>query len=105
MNGKTIATKLHNIENGILGVQNNPDIQDKLSVFGYTPERILIGRRLLDKVLGLTSAQREEYRPSNATKLSMSCINGIAVFAQLRGLLCMRRPNCSNLWGFHLNGN
>ena len=61
MNGKTIATKLHNIENGILGVQNNSEIQDKLSVFGYTPERILTGRRLLDKVLGLTSAQREEY--------------------------------------------
>jgi hypothetical protein len=61
MNGKIIAAKLHNIENGILGVQNNPEIQDKLNAYGYTPERISEGRRMLDNVTGLMSSQVEEY--------------------------------------------
>jgi hypothetical protein len=41
MTGKTLAAKLHNIENGILGVKNNPEIQDKLSVYGYKPEGLI----------------------------------------------------------------
>jgi hypothetical protein len=61
MNGKIIATKLHSIENAILGVQNNPEIQEKLNAFGYTPERIGEGKRLLDKVNGLMTTQVEEY--------------------------------------------
>jgi hypothetical protein len=61
MNGKIIAIKLHNIENGILGAQNNPEIRDMLSVYGYTPERISEGKRLLDRVMGLTASHVEEY--------------------------------------------
>jgi hypothetical protein len=61
MNGKIIATKLHKIENGILGAQNNSEIRSRMSVYGYTPERISEGRRLLDEVTGLMSAQVEEY--------------------------------------------
>jgi hypothetical protein len=61
MNGKIIATKLHKIENGILGVQNNPEIQEKLNVFGYTSERIGEGKALLDKVNGLMTTQIEGY--------------------------------------------
>jgi hypothetical protein len=61
MNGKVIAAKLHNIENGILGAQNNPEIQDKMSVYGYTPERISEGKQQLDMVTGLMSAQVGEY--------------------------------------------
>jgi hypothetical protein len=61
MNGKVIATKLHRIENGILGAQNNPEIRDMLGVYGYTPERVSEGKRLLDGVTGLMSAQVGEY--------------------------------------------
>jgi hypothetical protein len=61
MTGKIIATGLHKIENGILGVQNNPEIQNRLSAYGYTPERIAEGKRLLDKTLQLMTAQVEEY--------------------------------------------
>ncbi|MDR1595097.1 MAG: hypothetical protein LBS43_11545 [Prevotellaceae bacterium] len=61
MNGKIIATKLHKIENCILGAQNNPEIQEKLSAFGYTPERIGEGKTLLNKVNSLMTAQVEEY--------------------------------------------
>jgi hypothetical protein len=61
MNGKVIAVKLHNVENGILGAKNNPEVQERLNVYGYTSERIEKGKQLLDKVIGLTSAQVEEY--------------------------------------------
>ncbi|MDR1554003.1 MAG: hypothetical protein LBS69_11175 [Prevotellaceae bacterium] len=61
MNGKIIATKLHKIENGILGAQNNPEIQEKLNAFGYTPERIGEGKRLLDKVNLLMTTQVGNY--------------------------------------------
>jgi hypothetical protein len=47
MTDKTFAAKLHNIENAILGVKNNPEIQAKLSVYGYTPERMTQGQQLL----------------------------------------------------------
>jgi hypothetical protein len=61
MNGKIIATKLHSIENGILGALGNPEIQDRLSEYGYTPERIEEGRALLDAATSLMAAQVEEY--------------------------------------------
>jgi hypothetical protein len=60
MNGKFIATKLHNIENGILGVEKNPEIQEMLILFGYTPERMEEGKRLLNKVTHLMTTQVEE---------------------------------------------
>jgi hypothetical protein len=61
MDGKIIATKLHSIENGILGVQKNPEIQGKLTPFGYTPERMEEGTALLSKATSLMTAQVEEY--------------------------------------------
>ncbi|MDR1895230.1 MAG: hypothetical protein LBR10_00375 [Prevotellaceae bacterium] len=61
MTGKIIAIKLHKMKNGILGVQNNPEIQDKLRAFGYTPERIAEGKELLDKTSQLMTVQVEEY--------------------------------------------
>jgi hypothetical protein len=42
MTGKTIAAKLRNIKNRILVVKNNPEIQEKLSVYGYKPRSINI---------------------------------------------------------------
>ncbi|MDR2027463.1 MAG: hypothetical protein LBQ01_07890 [Prevotellaceae bacterium] len=61
MTGKVIAAKLHRIENGIRGAQNNPEVQERLNVYGYTPEHISKGKQLLDNVIGLTSTQVEEY--------------------------------------------
>jgi hypothetical protein len=61
MNGKIIATKLHSIGNGILGVQKNPEIQEKLNPFGYTAERMEEGKVLLDKTTRLMTTQVEEY--------------------------------------------
>jgi hypothetical protein len=60
MNGKFIATKLHSIENSILGVEKNPEIQERLSPFGYTPERMGEGKGLLNKVTLLMTTQVEE---------------------------------------------
>jgi hypothetical protein len=61
MNGKIIAAKLLVIENGILGVQNNPEIQEKLNAFGYTPEIMEEGKGLLNKVTRLMTGQIEDY--------------------------------------------
>jgi hypothetical protein len=58
---RDIATKLHNIENGILGVSNSPEIQTKMTAFGYTPEKIAQGQSLLDKAKRLTTAQVGNY--------------------------------------------
>jgi hypothetical protein len=32
------------MENGISGVQNNPEIQERMSQYGYTPERVAEGQ-------------------------------------------------------------
>ncbi|MDR1339638.1 MAG: hypothetical protein LBK58_06265 [Prevotellaceae bacterium] len=61
MNGKIIAAKLLKIKEGISGVENNLEIQEKLNTFGYTHERINEGRMLLDRVTGLMTAQVKEY--------------------------------------------
>jgi hypothetical protein len=61
MNGKTIATKLHSIENSILGVQSSPEIQAKLNAYGYTAERIAEGKQLLDETNRLMAVQVNEY--------------------------------------------
>jgi hypothetical protein len=41
---QSLAAKLHNIENGISGVQNNPEIQERMSQYSYTPERVAFHR-------------------------------------------------------------
>jgi hypothetical protein len=58
---RDIATKLHNIENGILGVSNSPEIQSRMIPFGYTPERIDQGFTLLNKAKRLTATQVGNY--------------------------------------------
>jgi hypothetical protein len=40
---QSYAAKLHNMENGISGVQNNPEIRERMSHYGYTPERVAEG--------------------------------------------------------------
>ncbi|MDR1896298.1 MAG: hypothetical protein LBR10_05865 [Prevotellaceae bacterium] len=57
MTRKTFVAKLHNIENGILGVKNNPEIQAKLSVFGYTPERLQQEQQAVNEVKNPYSKQ------------------------------------------------
>ncbi|MDR0605113.1 MAG: hypothetical protein LBG80_12495 [Bacteroidales bacterium] len=61
MNGKIIANELHKILSSILGVENNPEIQEKLSMFGYTPDRIAEGKVLYENVTHLMTIQVEEY--------------------------------------------
>jgi hypothetical protein len=61
MNGKVIARKLLSIEESLKGVKNSPEIGEKLSVLGYTPERINEGEELFDKVTKLMTIQIEEY--------------------------------------------
>jgi hypothetical protein len=61
MNGKIIAEKLLKIDDAILGVQNNPKIQEMMSLLGYTPEQMKEGKMLLDKVTILMTAQVEGY--------------------------------------------
>jgi hypothetical protein len=61
MDGKIIATKLHNIENAISGALDSPEIQTKLSAFGYTSERIVKGKQLLDKALSLMTTNVKKY--------------------------------------------
>ncbi|MDR1897518.1 MAG: hypothetical protein LBR10_12085 [Prevotellaceae bacterium] len=60
MTNKTFAAKLHNIENGLLGVKNNSEIQAKLSVFGYTPERMEQGEQAVNEVKNPYSKQLSE---------------------------------------------
>ena len=61
MSKESIAVKLHSIENGILGASNSPEIQAKITPFGYTPEKIEQGVALLNKAKHLTSAQVGNY--------------------------------------------
>jgi hypothetical protein len=47
---ESIAAKLHSIENGILGVANSPEVQYRMTAFGYTPDKIEHGKNLLENV-------------------------------------------------------
>jgi hypothetical protein len=57
----SIAKILHIIKTGILGVLNTPEIQSKMTVFGYTPERIAQGKELLEKAQRMTSTHVGDY--------------------------------------------
>jgi hypothetical protein len=61
MSKVNIAAKLHNIENGILGASNSPEIQEKMTPFGYSPEKIAQGLTLLDKTKRLIALQVGNY--------------------------------------------
>lgn len=56
-----MAAKLLKMNEGISGVENNPEIQEKLNPFGYTFEHISEGRILLDRATGLMTAQVKGY--------------------------------------------
>ncbi|MDR3252286.1 MAG: hypothetical protein LBT35_01795, partial [Tannerella sp.] len=58
---RTLAARLHDIENGISGVQNNPEIQERMTQYGYTPERVAEGQVKLANVKRLTALHAEEY--------------------------------------------
>ena len=58
---RDLATKLHSIENGILGAANSPEILEKLLPFGYTPEKIAQGVTLLNNAKRLTAVQVGNY--------------------------------------------
>jgi hypothetical protein len=58
---QSLAAKLHSIENGISGVQNNPEIQGLMTSYGYTPERVAEGQVKLANVNKLTAFNVEEY--------------------------------------------
>jgi hypothetical protein len=49
------------MENGISGVQNNPEIQERMAQYGYTSERVVEGQVKLENVKRLTAFHAEEY--------------------------------------------
>jgi hypothetical protein len=61
MSKESIAAKLHSIENGINGVSNSPEIQTKITPFGYTPEKIAQGVTLLNTAKRLIASQVGNY--------------------------------------------
>jgi hypothetical protein len=60
MAGKIITEKLLSIHNSITGVENNPDIQKLLGVYGYTPERMEEGKKLIETLNHLITIQEED---------------------------------------------
>jgi hypothetical protein len=58
---KDIAARLHIIEIGIESVLSSLEIQAKMSVYGYTPEKIMRGKELLERARHLTAAQKGGY--------------------------------------------
>jgi hypothetical protein len=61
MSKVNIAAKLHSIENGLLGASNSPEIQEKMTLFGYTPDKIAQGFILLNEAKRLTALQVGNY--------------------------------------------
>jgi hypothetical protein len=61
MNGKIITKKLLSVKNFILGIEKNPEIQEKLNVSENVTERINEGKRLSEKVTNLMTTQVEVY--------------------------------------------
>lgn len=61
MNGKKIASKLHEVQNGISAVANHPEIKEMMGVFGYTDARIAEGQALLDETTRLMALQVDNY--------------------------------------------
>ena len=58
---RTIASKLHQMEDGIWGVKNNPEIQLRMSRYGYTPDRIAEGEALLSEAKGQVADHAGKY--------------------------------------------
>jgi hypothetical protein len=62
-----LAAKLYKIEMSIRGVLNNPEIQDQMSAFGYTPVRIAVGEGMLLEVRRVEALQAEKYSDKYVT--------------------------------------
>jgi hypothetical protein len=66
---ESIASVLHRIDNSISGAKKSPEILSKLSVFGYTPEKIKKGNDLLDvakqKTVGQVDGYGDQYAASD----------------------------------------
>jgi hypothetical protein len=58
---KSLAAKLHEFENGISGVVNNSEIEERMSQYGYTPEKMTEGTERLNSVKRLVAFNVEEY--------------------------------------------
>jgi hypothetical protein len=73
---ESIAAKLHSIENGILGTENSPEIQDRMTAFGYAPAKIAQGKTLLEKAKRHVAAQvggyGDQYAASDEVNRSWS---------------------------------
>jgi hypothetical protein len=61
MQRKFIAKKLHNMGIAISGAMNNPEILERLNIYGYTGERINKGKQLWENVNHLMTNQVKEY--------------------------------------------
>jgi hypothetical protein len=57
----TDAARLHNIENGISGARNHPEILERMNSYGYTAERITGGEELLKNARRQVARHSEEY--------------------------------------------
>jgi hypothetical protein len=58
---QSIAARLHNVEKGISGVLNSPDILERMNRYGYTPDRIAEGEQLLVGARQQVALHAEEY--------------------------------------------
>jgi hypothetical protein len=61
MNKNSMGKKLLNMRDAISGVENTPEIQTMLDEYGYTRERMVEGRQLLDQATELMTIQVGEY--------------------------------------------
>ena len=71
MNGKRIAKKLHEIQNGISGATQS-EVKEMLAGFGYTAERMAEGKALLDEVTRLMALQIDSYGDQYAASEQVS---------------------------------
>ncbi|MDR3246732.1 MAG: hypothetical protein LBT50_09910, partial [Prevotellaceae bacterium] len=60
-NDQSFAAKLYNIEKGLSGTQNSAEIQERMTQYGYAPERVAAGVAKLAAVKRLAALHAEEY--------------------------------------------
>jgi hypothetical protein len=61
MDKQTLSEKIQRMANGIHGALSNEEILKKLKEYGYTPEKIGEGEKILDRVNELVNKQVKEY--------------------------------------------
>jgi hypothetical protein len=95
MTRKIFAAKLHDIKNGLLGVKNNPEIQNRMSVYGYTPERLQQERQAVNEVENLYSKQLSgKGAAQQATVKRDKVFQPVQRFSGYCGLCCTKNRNC-----------